>query len=80
MIVGIIPHSIADAITYIIHKVTLINCEHLIEGTWDMKAYSIHLVIFKILINLFLSEPTFVTESKLQFIAITFSMLRTENR
>ena len=45
-----------------------------------METYSIHLIIYHILLNFFFRQPAFVRKSVLQFISIELCFLRTENR
>ena len=71
---------IAYGIVYIIHQMTFLYVKNLVKGTCDMKSHSIHHVISDISPYLFLCEPSFIRESKFQFVAITIDMLAANNR
>ena len=77
---GILPDVIADSIVDVVHQVALLDVEYLVKSSRDMKAHSVHHVVFDIGPYFFLCQPSLVGKAKLQFVAVAIHMFAAEYR
>ena len=73
---SILPYAIAHTILKVIHQITRFYVKHLVKGTGNMEAHSIHVVVFHILSHLFSREPTLVAKTELNLIPIHLRLRR----
>ena len=70
---------VAAAVADVVHEVTFVDGEHLVEGSRDVESHGIHLVILEVLFYFFLCEPTLVAEGKLELVAVMLGLLGAED-
>ena len=75
----IAANFVAQFVRFTALKPAIINVEHFVELSWNVKAHSIHGVELLVFGHFLVSTPAFVRKGKFEFVAVEFRFCRANN-
>jgi len=80
VLVGIVADGVANLVADVVLQPALLDGQHLVEGSGDVEAHGVHLVVGHFCPHLLFGEPALVREGELELVAIELGLFRAQYR